>query len=165
VAPPDYVNGIVTNELRVLQRSYGDRWFDSGPDGFRKLRELLPSGISFTSPETNPWLFHQRREFDGGQLIFLANASLEREAEGDIALESGGSVEKWDPFTGSVEPYPFSRRGDGVAFHYGIPPAGSLLVCVRDERKPLVKRGRARSMPGSSNRSKASWSRGRTRTS
>jgi hypothetical protein len=141
VAPPDYVNGIVTNELRVLQRSYGDRWFDSGPDGFRKLRELLPPGMSFTSPETDPWLFHQRRQFDGGQLIFLANTSLERDAEGDIALESGGSVEKWDPFTGSVESYPFSRGGDGVVFHYGIPPAGSLLLCVREERKPIVKRG------------------------
>ena len=134
VAPPDYVNGIATEDLRDLQFSFGDRWVNSGPgSGFDKVRQMSPPAIAFTGLPAGAKLFHQRREFDGGQLVFLANTEPEAALAGAVTL-SGGSVEVWDPFTGLAKPCPFTRQGAKVEIAFSLPPAGSLLLCVRDER-------------------------------
>ncbi len=134
VTPPDFVNGIPTEDLRILQESFGDRWLNSGPgSGFDKVRAFSPPRIVFESEAGTERLFHQRREFDGGRIVFLANADPAATAAGTMTLE-GGSAEEWDPFTGRVGPYPFSRQGDRLALAYSVPPGGSLLLCVKDER-------------------------------
>jgi hypothetical protein len=138
VAPPDFVNGIPTEDLRLLQDSFGDRWLNSGPgSGFDKIRTVIPPAITFAVTEGRERLFHQRREFDGGQIVFLANAHPDVTASGTLALE-GGSAEEWDPFSGRIKPYPFARRGGKLEMAFSVPPGGSLLLCVRDERaKPV----------------------------
>ncbi len=143
-APPDYVDGKVTNDIRLLAASYGDRWFGPGEDrGFARLRQLAPPRLAFSEPGPQPWLFHQRREFDGGQLVFLANTSPDRSAEGSLAL-TGGSVEEWDPFTGQVRPYPYARVKAGVEARFALPPGGSLLLCVPEKRgRPAAERQEA----------------------
>lgn len=140
-APPDYINGILTDDLRVLQSSYGDRWLDSGPgNGFDKVRAYAPPAVVFSEPSAHRRLFHHRREFDGGQFVFLANASPDATADGRMSLE-GGSVEVWDPFTGRVEPYPYDRLEDRVEVRFSVPPGGSLLLCFPDHRgKPMAAR-------------------------
>ncbi|MGZ5499380.1 MAG: glycosyl hydrolase, partial [Candidatus Aminicenantales bacterium] len=139
VAPPDYVNGLPTEDLRELQDSFGDRWLNSGPgNGFDKIRQYSPPSIVFSGLAAGAKLFHQRREFGGGQLLFLANTEAESSTAGTAAL-AGGSVEEWDPFTGRTKPYPFVRRGDEVEVAFSLPAKGSLLLCVRDERtKPAA---------------------------
>lgn len=141
VAPPDYVDGLLTEDLRDLQASFGDRWRDIGPGGgFDRLREMSPPAVTFKGLPSGIRLFHQRREFAGGRLVFLANTEPEAAAAGTLTL-AGGSVETWDPFTGKAEPYPFERRGGKVEASFSLPPAGSLLLCVRDERaKPPAAR-------------------------
>lgn len=134
VAPPDFINGMITGDVRDFQRSYGDRWLNSGVDGMAKLREFQKGNVKFEAPVSDRWLFHQRRIFDGGQMLFLANTGLDASARGKVQLE-GRSVEKWDPFTGAVEPYPFERRGGLASIAYDIPPGGSLLLCLKDEGK------------------------------
>ncbi len=138
VAPPDYVNGIATEDIRQIQRSYSDRWTNSGPDGMAVLRAFQKDRgeVSFEEPESNPWLFHQRRIFDDGQMIFLANTGLEEPARGKVILE-GRSVERWDPFTGKVQPYPFEKRGVLSEVAYDIPPCGSLLLFLRKDGKAV----------------------------
>ncbi|MFO7734365.1 MAG: glycosyl hydrolase [Candidatus Aminicenantes bacterium] len=133
-APPDYVNGILTDDLRVLQNSYGDRWLDSGPgSGFDKVRAYAPPAVVFSEPAAHRRLFHHRREYDGGRFVFLANASPDEAADGRMSLE-GGSAEVWDPFTGGVRPYPYERHGDTIEVRFSVPPGGSLLLCVPDHR-------------------------------
>jgi len=134
VAPPDFVNGLITEDIRDLQASFGDRWRDIGPGGgFDRLREMNPPAITFTGLRPGAKLFHQRREFAGGRLVFLANTDAEATAAGTLSL-SGGSAEEWDPFTGLVKAYPFARQGVQVEIAFSLPPAGSLLLCVKDER-------------------------------
>jgi hypothetical protein len=139
VAPPDYINGLPTEDLRELQASFGDRWLDSGPgSGFDKIRRYSPPAIVFSGLEAGAKLFHQRREFAGGQLLFLANTEAEETTAGTAVL-AGGSVEEWDPFSGRTKPYPFVRRGDEIEVTFSLPAKGSLLLCVRDERtKPAA---------------------------
>lgn len=135
VAPPDYVNGIVTKDLRLMQDSYGDRWLNSGPgNGFDKVRMYSPPAVVFHGTAPNTRLFHQRREFDGGQLVFLANAESAATAAGTMTL-AGGSVEEWNPFTGLVKPYPFVRHGGKLDVAFSIPPGGSLLLCLKEGRE------------------------------
>ncbi len=138
VAPPDYINGIPTEDLRLLQESFGDRWLNSGPgSGFDKVRASSPPEIVFEGETGGERLFHQRREFDGGEIVFLANAAPGETAAGTMTLE-GGSAEEWDPFTGRIKPYPFTRNGGKLSLAYAVPPGGSLLLCVRDVRiKPV----------------------------
>jgi hypothetical protein len=82
-------------------------------------------------------LFHQRREFDGFRLVFLANADPAATVEASLEL-TGGSAEEWDPISGAVKPYPFERRGGRVGLSFSLPPAGSLLLCVKDAKaKPV----------------------------
>jgi alpha-L-rhamnosidase len=134
VTPPDYVNGIPTEDLRVLQESFGDRWLNSGPgSGFDKVRMFSPPAVTFTGLPQTDKLFHQRREFDGGQIVFLANSDAAATSAGTMTV-SGGSAEAWDPFTGRVEPYPFVRRGGKLELAFSLPPGGSLLLCIREER-------------------------------
>jgi hypothetical protein len=134
VAPPDYVNGIATEDMRELQNSFGDRWLNSGPgNGFDKVRRFSAPAIEFEGLPANVRLFHQRREFDWGQLIFLANTEAEATTAGTMAL-AGGSAEAWDPFTGAVKPYPFARHGGKLELSFSLPPRGSLLLCVKNER-------------------------------
>jgi hypothetical protein len=134
VAPPDFVNGILTEDLRVLQESFGDRWLNSGPgSGFDKVRMYSPPAAAFAGLPPGNKLFHQRREFDGGQLLFLANADAAAASAGTVTL-AGGSAESWDPFTGRVEPYPFARRGERSELAFSLPPGGSLLLCLKDEK-------------------------------
>jgi hypothetical protein len=133
-APPDYVDGKVTNDIRTLAASYGDRWLTPGPGGgFNRVRQFSPPRLVFSEPESHPWLFHQRREFEGGQFVFLANTSPVQSAEGKMAVE-GGSVEQWNLFTGAVKPYPFTRQRGSLMMRFALPPGGSLLLCVLSKR-------------------------------
>jgi hypothetical protein len=134
VTPPDYVNGIVTEDLRLLQDSFGDRWLNSGPgNGFDKLRTYGSPAVTFSGLPPASKVFHQRREFDGGQLVLLVNSDPSAAAGGTMTL-AGGSAEEWDPFTGKVGPYPFVRHGGKLDVAFSLPPGGSLLLCLKDER-------------------------------
>lgn len=139
VTPPDYVNGLPTKDLRDLQSSFGDRWLDSGPGpGFDKVRQYSPPAITFSGVPAGAKLFHQRREFDGGQLVFLVNTEAEATISGTFR-SAGGSVEEWDPFTGRVKPMAFTHQRDSLEVSFSLPPKGSLLLCVKDGRaKPLA---------------------------
>ena len=143
-APPDYVDGKVTDDIRLLAASYGDRWLPPGAEGgFDRIRQFAPPRLVFSEPSRQPWLFHQRREFEGGQFVFLANTSPDQPAEGSLALD-GGSVEEWDLFTGKVRPYPFTKGKGGVEARFSLPPAGSLLLCVLEKRgRPAPERQEA----------------------
>jgi hypothetical protein len=133
-APPDYVDGKLTDDVRTLAFSYGDRWYNSGPgDGSDKIRELSPPRIAFHDPSVQPDLLHQRREIAGGQIAFLVNTNPARPLEGGMSAE-GGSVEQWDPVTGEARPHAFSRRKGGIEIPYSLPPGGSLLLCVLDRK-------------------------------
>jgi len=134
VAPPDYVNGLPTEDMRELQNSFGDRWLNSGPGGgFDKVRQYSAPAIAFKGLPAGAKLFHQRREFDGFQLVFLANTEAAATTAGTMAL-AGGAAEEWDPFTGAVKPYPFARHGGKLELAFSVPPGGSLLLCVKNER-------------------------------
>ena len=75
-------------------------------------------------------LQHHRRSFRDGELIFLANTSLEENASGSVTLP-GKAVLQMDTFTGDITRATGMAVEDGVvSIAYDIPPAGHLLYFV-----------------------------------
>jgi hypothetical protein len=93
------------------------RLASSGKDGFTIHRADGDGGI----------LFHQRRHFEDGQLLFLTNTSIDSPTTGSIESACRG-VEQWDPQTGRISSYPFSKVNTGLRAEFELAPCGSLLL-------------------------------------
>lgn len=73
-------------------------------------------------------LFHQRREFADGELLFIVNTSITTNSTGSIYSKHQHSVQQWDLNTGNVTAYQTIVQQDGVAAKFDLPPCGSLLL-------------------------------------
>jgi hypothetical protein len=73
-------------------------------------------------------LFHQRRRFDDGSLLFLVNTSLDAPSTGMIRSLLA-AVERWDLETGTITPCLLTKsKGLGIEVPFNLPPGGSLLL-------------------------------------
>jgi hypothetical protein len=95
-----------------------------GVKGFAIHRQANDKGI----------LFHNRRQLEDGQLLFLVNTSIESPSAGVIESDLAG-VEQWDLYSGKSERYQFEKAPLGVRANYRLEPSGSLLLFL--SRKPL----------------------------
>jgi hypothetical protein len=85
-------------------------------------------------------LYHHRRKLDDGEILFLANTSIDAPASGVINARARG-VGQWHLDTGEVTGYPFAPVDDGVKFDFDVPPCGSLLLFLSsDPREPAEPR-------------------------
>ncbi len=85
-------------------------------------------------------LFHQRREFKDGDLIFLVNSSMEESTIGNIRIP-GKSVLEMDAFNGQIYSYPSNPQNDTLNISFTIEPAGSLLLfCNKNQSKEYPMR-------------------------
>ncbi len=82
-------------------------------------------------------LFHHRRRFDDGELLFLVNSSIQSPSVGAVRTDLKGA-EVWDLYTGRIEPCVFSAQGQGIEVPFELPPSGSRLLFL--SRKPMTPR-------------------------
>jgi hypothetical protein len=83
-------------------------------------------------------LYHQRRMFKDGQLVFLSNASMTTSSSGIMNLK-GKDALLFDPLTGEILDYPEEKKDDKISIHFDIPPAGSVLFFVSDKKQQGFK--------------------------
>ncbi len=106
----------------------------------RELAAAAPADFGITRAANDQGLlFHHRRQFADGQLVFLVNTSREARSSGSV-MGGGGSVEEWDLNSGTTRPYPFEPVKLGVRAEFDLPPAGSLLLCLCEQTRPAVPR-------------------------
>lgn len=92
-------------------------------------------------------LYHHRRTFNDGELIFLSNSSLSDSTTGTLTT-IGKSIIEYDPMTGSAYNYPYTIDGKHASINFAIPPAGSLLLFASatgetvPESKRILKGGK-----------------------
>lgn len=72
-------------------------------------------------------LYHQRREFADGELLFLVNSSMNEVTRGTVLLK-GKSVLKLDAMQGKIYEYPVDQKEENLSVHFELEPAGSLLL-------------------------------------
>ena len=82
--------------------------------------------IRFTNTKGNN-LYHQRRTYKDGELLFLVNSSLTETAQGSVAIE-GKSLQELDGMSGEIFAYPARRNGKYMETTFSLPPAGSLIL-------------------------------------
>ncbi len=144
---PGFVDGRESARPSALAGSHKGNWISvEGNNGWAVLRTLVPSVLDFEDPErTGGLLFHHRRSFEDAELVFLVNTSAGETASGRFSYAGDPSrafrsCEKWDPFTGAVEPYPSTLAKGNLTIDFRIPPGGSLLLCLKPKEagKPVV---------------------------
>ena len=84
-------------------------------------------------------LYHQRRSFNNGQLVFLSNASMESAAKGQVNVK-GKDALLMNLFTGEILDYPEQEQQNRVSVNFDIPAAGSLLLFISDEKQTGFKK-------------------------
>jgi hypothetical protein len=127
-----YVDGEPTATDHMHQ---GDNWHlvhDITPAVMKDLS--MNSRIRFINPEaTEGKVFHMRREFEEGQLLFVSNFDKNSYARLNLEME-GRSVLEMNLKNGKIEPYIFERNGSQVQFKLMLPPSGSSLLFISEKR-------------------------------
>ncbi|RHJ84773.1 glycosyl hydrolase [Parabacteroides sp. AM08-6] len=80
-------------------------------------------------------LYHQRRRFADGELLFLVNASMDETANGTLSIPAKTILEM-NAMNGEIYTYPSQKEGNKQNLSFRIEPAGSLLLyCTRGSQK------------------------------
>ena len=115
---PSYIGGVKSEAVAKMAAAWTAASTDTIADTL-----LGDSAIVQRAAGDQGILYHHRRQFDGGQLLFLVNSSLEHPSRGTVS-NGGLAVRQWDLESGKV--VPCASAGDPVSFE--LPPAGSLLL-------------------------------------
>ena len=94
--------------------------------------------ISITSPAKDATVYHMRRHFEDGDLVFLANVRNDARAVGAIRTDAA-SVQQWDLETGGVKPYALAAGNGAGSAAFDLPPCGSLLLFLNNQPGPAVE--------------------------
>ncbi len=78
-------------------------------------------------------MYHHRRDYNDGQMLFLVNSSLDEATKGSLKTK-GADVLKMDPFTGEIQHYPFQNSGNELTANFEIPAAGSLMLFIGNKQ-------------------------------
>ncbi len=79
-------------------------------------------------------LYHQKRKFSEGQMVFLANASMDSTVAGQITTH-GGTVKLLNLFTGKTEIYASENHNGSLVIPFKLLSAESLLLFIADSSK------------------------------
>lgn len=98
---------------------------------------LASNEIQFTNVTGNS-LYHQRRKYNDGEVLFLVNSSMDETISGEITVQ-GNTILQLDAFTSNIYSYPSLIQGKNMAAHFTLPPAGSLLLYYSEAVKNNYK--------------------------
>ena len=125
---PNLIDGKESIELKNFFKENSSRikiYTEDATD--RAIKESLQSDkVSFSNIESNN-LYHHRRTYDDGELVFLVNSSLTESAKGKISLE-GKTLMEIDGMSGEIFAYPYAQQGKFANAEFILPPAGSLIL-------------------------------------
>jgi hypothetical protein len=98
-----------------------------GLDNYHTGEELTNKDLSIDVSGGD--LFHQRRQLQDGEVLFLVNSDMAAEARAKVSLK-GKKVLLMNTFNGKIEVYPSKISGGRAQFECLLPPAGSMLLFI-----------------------------------
>ncbi|MDX1285764.1 MAG: hypothetical protein R3182_12160, partial [Draconibacterium sp.] len=125
--------------VKELASKYPEQWINvkSLKDQVA-LKLLKHDAFSMKDITQNGMLYHQRREMEDGQILFVVNSHKTKKAAAEISLK-GKHVTKLDLFTGEEFVYPAKSEGGNVSFNINLEPAGSALFVISDKKPESLK--------------------------
>lgn len=135
---PTMIDGAESRELiDFIRFNQNIQYFPELTDGV--AASVFPnSGCTFANIQGDG-LYHQRRAYKDGELLFLVNSSLTESISGTTTLK-GKTVLELDALSSEIYTYPSTAQGGNVAVNFDLPPAGSLML--------FVSSGSTQSYPG-----------------
>jgi hypothetical protein len=126
---PDLVDGAESEELVEFMK------------GVDVMPEFSESAIGEKFGEFRPdieWnggdLYHQRRIYSDGDLVFMVNSSMDQPVKGSISLP-GKSVVMMDALSGEIYSYNVAIDGKNLKADFELEPAGSLLLFFSEKKE------------------------------
>jgi hypothetical protein len=92
------------------------------------LDRVLPWDVRIRA---RPDIWVQHRRAGDLDIYFLANTSIEQGGPAKIRLKGSGTIEEWDPKTGTVSRLASESDGGSLKLRLDFPPAGSHLLVMR----------------------------------
>lgn len=124
---PTLVDGKESSELSRFFQENGSRIKVYGELTDEVMEQSFGSDkIRFANVDGSS-LYHQRRTYKDGELLFLVNSSLTETAKGTVSL-AGKSLIEMEAMSGELFAYPSTQEGDCRTADFVLPPAGSLLL-------------------------------------
>ncbi len=128
------VDGEPSAAVADLVKRYGKLWtVADGADDPAALELLIRPGFTMADHSQNGTLYHQRRVFADGQLLFVANPNKTQPAEATVTI-AGKYAARLDALTGRIYRYPARSDKEGIAFDIRLEPAGSALFAITGSR-------------------------------
>jgi hypothetical protein len=126
---PNLVDGAESEELVEFMK------------GVDVMPEFSESAIAEKFGEFQPdleWnggdLYHQRRVYSDGDLLFLVNSSMDQPVKGSISMP-GKSVVMMDAMSGEIYSYNATVDGKNLKADFELEPAGSLLLFFSEKKE------------------------------
>ena len=126
-----------TEEMLARFEAQGGKvvWMNRGD----KMTVVPKGGVVFEDLE-GTGLYHHRRDYREGELIFLANSSLTEASSGTLTIK-GSCLIEYDTMTGKKYSYPSVPAGKGeIKASFSLPPAGHLLLFASRKKVSLAGR-------------------------
>ncbi|MBI4582961.1 MAG: hypothetical protein HY717_02910 [Planctomycetes bacterium] len=134
--PAERVDGSPSERPAALSRSPGWKRIEAERLPEELLTRTRQGGFAIHRAAGDQGiLFHCRRRIADGEILFLANTSIEHGSAGTLDSSARG-VEEWSLETGAVSAYPVEKREGGVRAAFSLPPSGSLLLFLSQEERP-----------------------------
>ena len=104
------------------------------------IRKVIPNNdfVITLSDSSKGNLYHHRRRLPDGEILFLANSTLDHPAQGTVRLQ-GADALVLDLFSGEIFHYPATVNDNHVQLEFTIPPAGSQLFFIPKEKQAGLK--------------------------
>ncbi len=143
---PQYVDGVAVEKTDAETQADFDRVFGKtavNATVARPARTRLVSVEDFLAEmDASFWrvkgaggkLYHHCRAINGGEILFLCNASLEEASGGSLKMLPWRSFQAYDAVTGKVS----ARMAVPEVIPFAIPPAGSLLYVFSQEAAEIA---------------------------
>lgn len=124
---PTFIDGKESAELAQFMKDYAGQIKTYNELSDQLIQTVFASPqISFRQVAGNH-LYHHRRTYKDGELVFLVNSSLTESATGRVSIE-GKTLMELDAMSGSIYAYPCKTDGNHVEAEFSLPPAGSLIL-------------------------------------
>ncbi len=125
---PTLIDGKENAELKAFFADNASKikYYTEDLTGLAIKESLQSETVAFNDVISNN-LYHHRRTYNDGELVFLVNSSLTEPAKGKISI-TGKTLFELDGMSGEIFKYPYTQKGKFVEGVFELPPAGSLLL-------------------------------------
>lgn len=137
---PEFINGESSNEVKELAEDHSNWIMVDNIQRPAIVAKFQQPGFLVERPlSINGKVYHMRRQFDDGQLVFWSNFNTKGSEEIQFYAR-GKAVSLLDPVSGEIEGHSFSTKEGMVQLSFNLSAEGSKLFFIHNEHKEELEK-------------------------